>query len=108
MQLIESAEQRVTLDLSGADVKHVLLCLGRDIRKRSRSLEKRKREGREYVPEPGHVNVEALFLARAQEVDTSIRAQVEFEGDTQRVLDHQARGEKTPRKGREVEDAGTD
>lgn len=79
VQRVTCNEQRVTLSFSGFEIKSLLLSLGREIRKRSKRLEKREQEGRMFVPEPGHRNIEVLTLERFKEVYEAIRSQVEFD-----------------------------
>jgi hypothetical protein len=79
VQVVVKNEQRVTLDVSGLQVKSLLLALGREIKRRTSRLEKREREGRMFVPEPGHRNIEVLTLACFKEVYEAIRSQVQFD-----------------------------
>lgn len=81
VQIIRRNEQRVMLRITADQLKTLFMALGREIRKRMSRLEKREREGKAFVPEPGHRNLEVFTLERFQGVDASLRAQIEFDMD---------------------------
>lgn len=80
-QIIRRNEQRVMLRITADQLKTLFMALGREIRKRISRLEKREREGKVFVPEPGHRNLEVFTLERFQGVDAALRAQIEFDMD---------------------------
>ena len=70
----EDDKIKITLDLTMRDVKATLMVLGTAIRRYTRRLEKKAREGKTFVPEPGKRNIEVLTLERYKDADAAIRA----------------------------------
>jgi hypothetical protein len=96
VQTIRRNEQRVMLRITADQLKTIFMALGREIRKRTNRLEKKEREGTAFVPEPGHRNIEVLTLERFQGVDTSLRAQIEFDMDDPKAKPAPGEGEGPP------------
>lgn len=74
----EDDKIEITLDLTLRDVKCILSVLGMSIKRYTRRLAKKAREGKTFVPKPGRRNIEVLTLKRYRDADAAVRKHVDI------------------------------